>query len=167
MPVGQVEPIAAVKRMATYDSTADTLQHIARIRELLAEVVARLQARGEAHDRSKLGPEEKPWLDELTPRLKSQVYGSAEYNAVTAQHRAAISRHYAANSHHPEFYVDGVGGMDLIDVIEMFCDWKAASERTRGGGIEQSLAINIEKFKIEPQLAAILRNTARSLFGAR
>ena len=71
LPAGQVETVAAVKRMATYDSTADTLQHIARVRELLAEVIARFQARGEVHDRSKVGPEEKPWLDELTPRLKS------------------------------------------------------------------------------------------------
>ena len=38
------------------------------------------------------------------------------------------------NRHHPEhFGEDGIRGMNLPDVVEMLCDWKAASERTKDG----------------------------------
>jgi hypothetical protein len=41
----------------------------------------------------------------------------------------------------------------------MLCDWKAASERTKDGDFAKSIEIGIERFKIDPQLAAILRNS--------
>jgi hypothetical protein len=45
--------------------------------------------------------------------------------------KPAIQHHYKANSHHPEFYDNGVEGMSLFDVLEMLLDWKAATERRR------------------------------------
>jgi hypothetical protein len=56
-----------------------------------------------------------------------------------------------------------VNGMSLLDLVEMVCDWKAASERTKQGSIEQSLAHNINRFGIDPQLASILYNTVKEL----
>jgi hypothetical protein len=53
--------------------------------------------------------------------------------------------------------------MSLLDVVEMLCDWKAASERTKQGSIAQSLAYNEQRFSIDPQLAIILQNTVREL----
>ncbi len=57
----------------------------------------------------------------------------------------------------------GLNGMSLLDIVEMLCDWKAASERTRQGSIAASLAHNKERFGIDDQLAAILENTVREL----
>jgi hypothetical protein len=150
--------------MASYDSGPDTLRHIARVGELLDEFASELSHRGKIHDQSKLGPIEKPALDALTPELRPHAYGTDEYKVTLARYQSAIAHHHAVNSHHPEHYADGVSGMNLFDLVEMFCDWRAASERTRDGSLAQSIAINVEKFEIQPQLAAILRNTADLLF---
>jgi hypothetical protein len=53
--------------------------------------------------------------------------------------------------------------MSLLDLLEMLCDWKAASERHADGDIARSLRINRERFGIDGQLAAILENTAVEL----
>lgn len=146
-----------------YDCTADTLKHIRRVQALLGAVARDLMVRGERHDDSKLGPEEKPLFDEMTPLLKSLTYGSEEYKASLEKLGIALKHHYAVNRHHPEHFAEGVNGMNLLDVVEMLCDWKAASERTKDGDFIKSIEIGIERFKIDPQLAAILRNTATIL----
>jgi hypothetical protein len=115
------------------------------------------------HDRSKLQEPEKSGYDMLTIKLKDCAYGSDEYRAALAEAKSVINHHYAANSHHPEHYPNGVAGMSLLDIIEMLCDWKAASERTKQGSIAQSLAHNKVRFDLSDQLAAILENTVREL----
>jgi hypothetical protein len=53
----------------------------------------------------------------------------------------------------------GIDGMDLVDILEMLCDWKAATLRHKSGDIMESLKINKERFKISDQLYKILVNT--------
>jgi hypothetical protein len=142
-----------------YDSTTDTLIHIRRVQALLGRMARNLLERGEVHDASKLGPEEKPLFDEMTPLLKSLTYGSDEYKASLEKLGVALKHHYAVNSHHPEHFSNGVSGMNILDVLEMLCDWKAASERTSNGDIHKSVEIGITQFSISPQLADILRNS--------
>lgn len=57
----------------------------------------------------------------------------------------------------------GVRGMDLFDLVEMFFDWKAATERMASGDIHKSIEINTKRFELSPQLASILSNTAKRL----
>lgn len=57
----------------------------------------------------------------------------------------------------------GVDGMDLLDVLEMLCDWKAAGERHADGSLEKSFDVNRSRFGISPQLETIMRNTATRL----
>jgi hypothetical protein len=52
-----------------------------------------------------------------------------------------------------------INGMNLIDVIEMVCDWKAASLRHNDGNIHESIKINTKRFKLSPQLVSLLQNT--------
>lgn len=57
-----------------------------------------------------------------------------------------------------------VNGMSLFDLVEMLMDWKAATERMKGGGdIHRSLQINTERFKLSPQLVNILQNTINEM----
>jgi uncharacterized protein DUF5662 len=63
----------------------------------------------------------------------------------------------------PEHYESGIAGMTLLDIVEMLCDWKAASERTKQGSIAQSLGHNRQRFQIDDQLASILENTVKEL----
>lgn len=54
---------------------------------------------------------------------------------------------------------NGVSDFDLLDLVEMLCDWKAASLRHADGNILDSITHNIERFNLDPQIASILRNT--------
>ena len=78
--------------------------------------------------------------------------------------KLAMNHHYAQNSHHPEHYDNGINDMDLIDLIEMICDWKAASERHADGNIFESIKINKQRFNISDQLERIFINTAKRYF---
>jgi len=57
----------------------------------------------------------------------------------------------------------GIDRMTLIDIIEMLCDWKAATLRHDNGDIIKSIEINRKRFKISDQLANILINTVKYL----
>lgn len=145
-----------------YDSTADTLRHIRRVQQLLEAFAAELVKRGQDHDRSKLGPVEKPVRDANPPDY-STVFGSQRARELSQALRPAIEHHHKVNSHHPEFYgAHGIAGMDLVDLVEMFLDWKAAGEPYPADNIARSLEINRERYGLEPQLLAILTNTARN-----
>lgn len=56
-------------------------------------------------------------------------------------------------------------GMTLVDLLEMFGDWKASSMRHNDGNILKSVEINAGRFKMSPQLVKILENTAALLDG--
>ena len=145
--------------MSDYDSTQDTLGHIENVRWNIWEFTHELERRGQEHDASKLQPPEKEAFDEVTPKLRGLTYGSDEYKANIAKLGEALKHHYAVNSHHPEHYPDGIDGMTLLDLVEMFCDWKAATERHADGNLERSIEINRERFKMSDQLVAIFQNT--------
>lgn len=145
------------------DSTQDTLDHIRKVQARIEEIRNYLLGRAQLHDASKLVQPEKAGYDRLTTRLAEVVYGTDEYRAALAEAKDTIAHHYAVNSHHPEHYENGIAGMSLLDVIEMLCDWKAASERTKQGSITTSLAHNKERFGISDQLASILENTVKEL----
>jgi hypothetical protein len=150
--------------MDTKQAELVTRRHIARVSELLGEAACELICRGAAHDRSKLTEEEmQPLarLQEVIDREGQAAYGSEEYKRRTAMLGPMTAHHYAHNSHHPEHYPAGIDGMNLFDVLEMFLDWKAASERGEEGTI--GLSHSAERFGIEPQLLNILLNTAAYL----
>jgi hypothetical protein len=147
----------------SYDSEADTLKHIKRVSSLLNEAAIELLKRANVHDDSKLQSPEKELFDEWTPILKNLKYGTNEYNASLNKLKVALNHHYENNSHHPEHYLNGINGFDLFDLVEMFFDWKAATERTKDGNIYKSIEFNRERFKMDPQICAIFVNTAKKL----
>jgi hypothetical protein len=145
------------------DSMADTQDHIRKVQVRIQEIVNNLTVRAVYHDMSKLVEPEKSGFDVLTVKLASLTYGSEEYRAALEEGKPTIAHHYAANTHHPEHWPEGIASMSLLDIVEMFCDWKAASERTKQGSIQGSLAHNKQRFGIDDQLAAIFENTVREL----
>jgi Family of unknown function (DUF5662) len=158
-----INNLSTISRMLKpeYDSKADTLLHIKRVSHLLNKAAAELLRRANVHDDSKLQSPEKEMFDIYTPKLKSSTYGSDEYKTFLKELKVALDHHYANNSHHPEHYQNGVAGMDLFDLVEMFFDWKAASERQTDGNVLQSIEINKERFGLSDQLVDILNNTAK------
>lgn len=147
----------------TYDSTADTLAHIDRVQDLMTFVIGELSERALAHDLSKLQSPEKEVFDAETPNLKGLTYGSDEYKASLARMQKALVHHYGVNSHHPEHYEHGIRGMSLLDLVEMLCDWKAATERHENGDIAKSIEINQDRFGYSDDLKPIFHNTIKEM----
>ena len=145
------------------DSTQDTRDHIGKVQLRINQIIARLHGRATWHDHSKLEEPEKSGFDVLTFKLAELTYGSDEYRAALVESKPTIDHHYAVNTHHPEHWPNGVNDMSLLDIVEMLCDWKAASERTKQGSIAASLTHNKQRFGLSDQLASILENTVREL----
>lgn len=135
----------------------ETQEHIDNVGKLLKGIAQRLMLRAERHDSSKLEEPEFSTFVEFTPKLKESTYGSDEYKGFLKSMSVALDHHYANNRHHPEFHGNGVEDMDLIDLIELCCDWKAATMRHADGDINKSIEINTERFKLSPQKVALLK----------
>ena len=52
--------------------------------------------------------------------------------------------------------------MNLVDLLEMLCDWKSATMNhpEKPGDLSKSIQILGERYNISPQLAKVLYNTA-------
>ena len=144
-------------------TNAETQKHIDTVRLYLRILSVELLKRGEAHDASKLSDDERPTFTEYTAKLKGMTYGSDEYKAILEEMNPTLEHHYANNRHHPEHHENGVDDMTLIDLVEMICDWKAATLRHADRDILKSIAINKKRFNLSPQLTKILRNTVVEL----
>ena len=116
------------------DGIVETRRHIANVVELGGHFLLVLKQQLQRHDASKLESPEKDT-------------------------QPAIEYHCSHNRHHPEYHKDGVSGMNLFDIIEMLLDWKAASLRMKNGSFRGTIEQQMKKFKIDPQLANILKNT--------
>lgn len=149
--------------MKEYNSTEDTMSHKNRVAELLDLAILEIKNRAKNHDNSKLDNPEKELFDIYTPKLKSCTYGSEEYKKYLVELKVALDHHYKNNSHHPEHYKNGVDDFDLFDLIEMFFDWKAATERHADGNINKSIELNKERFKISEQICKIFNNTVKNM----
>jgi len=177
-----------------YDSEQETRAHIAQVRKYIFNVIQRLEDKANQHDASKLYPPEKEIFDKTTQRLKTSTYGSDEYKIMLKEMGPALEHHYEHNRHHPEHFKEyecngcfklfneqpnncdicgysqftiknvGISGMNLLDVIEMLCDWKAATLRHGNGDIRKSLDYNSNRFGFRATvLHQILANTIDDL----
>lgn len=142
-----------------YDCTKDVCAHIINVQNAYRELEILAGDQIACHDQSKLESPEKEAFDAITPKLRNAVFGTEGYKKHLDELGPALQHHYENNRHHPEYYENGVNGMNLVDIIEMLCDWKAACERNPNGDLKKSLEINKERFNISDQLHKILCNT--------
>ena len=155
-------------KVKSYDSTKDTLKHIKRVKFYIKNSVKELYKRAKLHDHDKIyNSIEKALFDEFTSKLKNCTYGSDEYKSNLESLKPALEIHYLNNRHHPEHFTNGINEMNLIDLLEMICDWKASSERHTDGDILKSIEINQERFGYSDDLKNIFVNTAIFLKGLK
>ena len=139
----------------------ETIKHIKNVQCFLKKIILLLEDRGLNHDSSKLKSPEIEIFNKFTPLLKNSTYGSEEYKQFLIDMKPAIDHHYVNNRHHPEHFCNGIDDMNLIDLIEMICDWKAAVMRHKDGDILKSIEINTTRFNLSQQLVKILINTVK------
>lgn len=133
-------------------------EHILKVQGHMASVLSNLTNRMTVHDQSKF-TEQELGLVMGKPSFDKYEYMSKEERQALESVKESLQHHYNNNSHHPEFYASGVNGMSLFDLIEMVCDWKAASEMSPNGSLEGSIEYNTERFNLSPEIVKILRNT--------
>lgn len=142
-----------------YDSRPETYEHIGVVRSMIDKIIKALLDRARDHDASKVQDPELATFDKYTPKLKHSTYGSEEYKGFLVGMGEGLKHHYANNRHHPEHHADGIAGMNLVDLVEMFCDWTAATKRHDDGDIRRSIEIQQERFGYSDELKSILLNT--------
>lgn len=143
-----------------YDSTIDANAHIVKIQYVINNIIIpELTERAKNHDKSKLESPEKETYDKYIPLLKKVKYGTPEYTKLKDEMaKTGVGHHYSVNRHHPEHFENGIKDMTLIDVIEMFCDWYAASLRS-DTGFMSGLSMNKDRYDISDELNQIFINT--------
>lgn len=167
------------------DSTQDTLAHRQMVVDLATDFCTSLLERADSygdktisdaaldfcndimdrayrHDESKLHEPEKERFDYVGTHqhLSKHTYGSDEYKKSLEYLGPALDHHYQENDHHPQHFPNGISGMNLTQLVEMWLDWLAACNRNKNGNIYQSLEVNKDRFKISDQLYNVLLNQA-------
>ena len=135
------------------------LRHMETVRNYLNLICKELLKRGEHHDQSKLGLLEK---DFLNPKYDMQytTYGSNDYNENLKKLNKSLMHHYSTNRHHPEHFKNGIVGMNLIDIVEMFVDWYASVKRHNEGDVYKSIEYNKTRFHYSEEIVTIFKHTA-------
>lgn len=167
------------------DSTQDTLAHRQMVVDFATDFCTSLLERADSygdktisdaaldfcndimdrayrHDESKLHEPEKARFDYVGTHqhLSKHTYGSDEYKKSLEYLGPALDHHYQENDHHPQHFPNGISGMNLMQLVEMWLDWLAACKRNKNGNIYQSLEVNKDRFKISDQLYNVLLNQA-------
>lgn len=132
-----------------------TTKHKAWVLTYILAFCAKLIWRGIVHDLSKYRDPEASRFAEVLPELEDTTYGSEEYDELLDRLEPALVHHYAMNRHHPEHFEHEdmkpppIRAMHLLDVTEMFIDWRAATRRHKDGDIAKSVQVNAERYGFE------------------
>jgi len=155
-----------VENNKSTDNTADTMNHKEKVKTHIEKLIKDLQERAEKHDNSKLQNPEKDGYASIAVRLKPHKYGSDGAKEVLASDdaKAIVKHHQQENRHHPEHFENGIKGMTLVDIVEMFCDWYASSQRSDVSDFNKGLEINQKRFGYGEDLNSIFINTFNEYF---
>ena len=143
------------------DSRKDTIRHRLMVCDFADRFCRKLMARAQRHDESKLHEPEKSKFDVVgTQKHLGRIeYGSKEYQDSLVALGDALKHHYDNNDHHPQHFDNGIDGMNLLQLVEMYLDWCAAVKRNKNGDIRNSIELNRKKFGMTEQLYRIFMNT--------
>ena len=142
---------------------ADTRKHQQLVAEKMIACAKHIMDRGMVHDASKLTEEERRYYEEPVWLLNHEdvEYGSAEYKELTALMGKGWTHDTLVNDHHPEFYAS-IQDMTLFSLLEMLCDWIAASKR-KDNSASKAMEYMVADHLVDPQLEAILLNTLKQI----
>ena len=141
----------------------DTRQHIVNVQTQMHAVINELILRSNYHDSSKYDKEEAHTYAKVVPLFKGKEYGTPEHKAVGDMLGEAWKHHEQHNDHHTGYHINGINDMNLMSIIEMLCDWKAASLRNPNQIFRDSCSLNCDKYGACEQLKGVIMNTAQSL----
>lgn len=134
---------------------ATILRHQKQVSFLLRELAREFERRADLHDESKLQLDELEGFIEVNRIARQFPFGSPEYKQSLKDNKT-IDLHFSRNSHHPEYWPDGVESMSFIDFTEMACDWIAANKTYNTTSWQEAITRQRERFNLtDSQLAFI------------
>jgi len=139
------------------------IAHRAHVRARLEQVIARLRERATLHDLTKLQPTEFDVFCETHEEFTKARFGTPEYRAVEEKGRKAVQHHYRHNRHHVKHHRNGWKDMNLIDLLELLADWKAASRRNPNEWFEDGFVKAMNRAEFPEPIRILLTNTVRDL----
>lgn len=137
------------------------IQHINQVSHLLNELSRKLAARADVHDSSKFNPDEFTGFCQLDANRQHQKeeYGSKGYED-GIKNIDAVKLHQSRNSHHPEYWPNGLSDMSLVDIIEMLVDWEIARQtRDTEQDINKTWQSRQQRFNLSDAEIGFLRMT--------
>lgn len=141
------------------ETSIEIKKHIYLVSKLIEYFIYEINLRAKQHDMTKFSDEEFDHFCSAT-KLKSIKYNSEEYKEELNKLKPALDHHYENNRHHPEHFKNGINDMNLIDLIEMFADWSAATKKHDDTHtVLNSIKINEQRFNMSEQLVKIFKNT--------
>lgn len=137
----------------------DTRKHQQLVAKIMLNAVRMITDRAVNHDASKLYDSERRWYVNPVYRLNTEKvpYGSDYYKELTEQMGPGWEHHQSVNDHHVS-EVNQLKTMSLISLLEMCCDWIAASRR-QGNDPALPLDSLVEKSGMGKDLQEIIKNT--------
>lgn len=143
------------------------VDHKALVFFYLGRFCSSLMCRALIHDLSKFLPDEASGFSKTARIYRRIPYGGSLYKESLNRVGKSLQKHYSRCRHHPQHYEEGITGMDLLDLVEMFYDWAAASKKQVNGSLSASIEKNKERFSIEEGLVRILMNERDRVRGER
>lgn len=147
------------KMQVEFEVLLDTIQHVSEVQENIEEFASDLKKRAIAHDRSKFADPEFSVFVSTRPEFKKANYGTPEYQAVVDAAIVGVNHHYSLNRHHTAHFPNGIKDMNLLDVLEMMADWRAASRRSPDLSFKDSLPRAFKKYEMDETLQRLILNT--------
>lgn len=144
-------------------------EHIHRVQKRMYILINELYRRCETHDRSKLGDEERDGWEAMDNEPRYE-YGSEEYFKKVERYKWLLDRHYSnrENRHHPEHFGEWwQSEMDILDLVEMICDWCAYKEEISADQAFDTIETQIKRFNVPKPIEDILKNTILRYFVKR
>lgn len=133
--------------------------HKKQVGNILMDQITEIEKRALNHDDSKFSEEELEAFIELENKFKNENLKFGAYGYI--KNINAIEHHHKNNSHHPEYYKNGIAGMDILDLLETFADWASYSNTIEE--FEKKLEFNQKRFNISDDLISIFKNSFKKL----
>ena len=140
-------------------------RHRAVIQDSLRGIAQMLERRGDLHDLSKFSDEEFSGFRNINHAARGNKYGSPEYRKALEAiggEGGAFEYHVERNRHHPEYFLNQTE-MSFIDIIEMVCDWHAASVVYGNSTLRESLDAHRERFNLSLEQWWLVRQVVQWL----
>lgn len=136
--------------------------HQHKVQRNIYLLCSKLIKRAEEHDKSKLQEPELTGWEEMDKEPRSE-YGTPEYFEKQEKYRWVFEHHYRNNRHHPEYWQGFLCEMDLIDVLEMICDWASFDNMTDLDAIK-IIEQQMDRFGFDGLLKNLILNTFKNYF---